>query len=165
MKKMFLENSELTLTKGFLSQKGVKNGFVTNADFEKAQERAHYVITFAAVAKGKKLVSDKVTTLDEIKAEVEKLLSKKDTCYFEKPVEVVGKITQQMKDEALAFVQYGEDLAKNCKLNKFMQDFNVIDEFESTGLFFEEGISPKLDKIYTVKEIKKAVESCVDLLA
>lgn len=165
MKKMFLENSELTLTKGYLSQKGVKNGFVTNPEFVEAQEKAHYVITFATVAKGKKLVADKVTTLDEIKAEVKELLSKKDTCYFEKPAEVVGKITQQMKDEALAFIQYNEDLAKTAKLNKFMQDFNIINEFESTGLFFEEGISPKLSKIYTIKEIKKAVESCIDLLA
>jgi|SRR5690606_7236406 len=165
MKKMFLENSELTLVKGYLSQKDVKNGFVTNDAFVEAQQEAHYAITFAFVAKGKKLVSDEVTTLEQIKEEVQKLLSKQSTEYFPKPAEVVGKITKQMQDEALAFVKYGEDLAKNSKLNEYMQKFNIINEFETTGLFFEEGISPKLEKIYTIEEIKTAVESCIELLA
>jgi hypothetical protein len=43
------------------------------------------------------------------------------------------------------------------------QRFNVINDFETFGLFFESGIV-KIERIYTIKEITKALNEVIDLL-
>ena len=70
---------------------------------------------------------------------------------------------KKLVDEALAWIDFDKKSSKTEKVNKFLQQFNVINEFEEIGLFFEDEIV-KIDKIYTMKEIIEAVEATVDLL-
>ena len=44
-----------------------------------------------------------------------------------------------------------------------MQQFKTLQDFETVGLFFDQGIV-KLNKIYTVEEILNAVTETIELL-
>jgi len=162
MSKIFLKKGEIQLINGgYLSDK--EGNPVFNYTFHAAQMGAEYVVTFAEKAKGKDFKGKKADSLEELRAEVEEALKTKNKTYVTAPKEVTKKLHNQLKEEALAFLNYGEELSKTEKVNEFLQKFNVIAEFEEFGLFFEKDIY-KLNKIYTIDEIVKAVESTIDLL-
>lgn len=162
--KKFLKSTELDLVNGgYLSVKADKAP-ITNSEFVAAQKRAEYVITFAAHAKNKTFVSGKVDSLSKMIAEVNAELATKATAYVKKPAKVVKKLADQLADEAMSFMRFETDTTKVEKMNNFLQEFNTIHEFEEFGLFFEDGIV-KLNKIYTMKELVKAVEQTIDILA
>ena len=161
--KTFLKVSELELINGgYLSKKDGKDP-VTNAEFVAAQKHADYIITFARLAKGKTFTAKKVDSIDDLKAEVTKAMATKKTAFVKVPTKPERTTTDTLAKEAMAFLDYGKDLSKVEKINTFLQQFNVLQEFEDFGLFFEDGIE-KLTKIYSVKDVVEAVESTIDLL-
>lgn len=161
--KEFLTKEEVFVVKGYLSSNEKKVVPVSNTAFVNAQKHAEYVVTFAEKAKGKDFVGKKADSIADLKAEVSKELTKGDVKYVSEPKEVVKKLHTQLAEEALAFVNYDKKLSTVNKVNKFLQQFNVIQEFEEVGLFFEQDIT-KLNKIYTIEEIVKAVESVIEIL-
>ena len=163
MAKEFLTNSEVAIVKGYLSKDGDKVLPIYNKDFVEAQKHAEYVVTFAAMAKGKDFVGKKAESLADFKAEVASALAKKSTEYVAAPKKVEKTLHKQLEDEALKFISYTEESEKVGKMNEFLQKFNVINEFEEVGLFFEQDIV-KMSKIYTIKEITEAVKSIITLL-
>ena len=58
---------------------------------------------------------------------------------------------------------FKENSLKTDKVNGFLQEFNLLQEAEEFGLFFEDGIV-KLEAIYTVDQITVAVKETIDLL-
>jgi hypothetical protein len=162
--KKFVKNTELVLVNGgYLSLNAEGNPPVTNEAFIAAQKRAEYICTFAKLAKGKDFKGKKADSLDELKSKVAAELATKDTVFVKAPKKVDKPMTQKLADEAMAFMKYEDSLGKNEKINKFLQEFNILNEFEEFGLFFEDGIV-KLNKIYSLKEVVEAVKSTVDLL-
>lgn len=162
MSKQFLKSGEIQLVNGgYLSNKDEKPVF--NSDFVVAQEHAHYIMTFAKLAKGKDFEGKEVDSLDDLKKEVAAALADEAPEYVKAPKEVKRPTTDKLAEEALAFVKYNEDKSKAEKVNAFLQQFNILKEFEDFGLFFEEDIV-KLKKIYTLKEVVSAVEETIDLL-
>ena len=163
MNKEFLTKEEVFVVKGYISKDAKKVTPVANYEFLAAQNHAEYVITFAEKAKGKDFVGKEADSIEDLKVEVEKALSQKNTQYVKAPKKVEKKLQKQLADEALAFIKYDEKLSKTDKINEFLQQFNAIQEFEEVGLFFEQDII-KINKIYTIDEIVKAVTSVIDLL-
>jgi hypothetical protein len=163
--KKFLKSTEIDLVNGgYLAVKGAKELTpVTNAAFIQAQKHAEYIITFAKLAKDKDFKGKKADSLADLESAVRAELSTKDRSYVKKPKKVVKKLSQQLHDEAMAFMSFEKDTTKVEKINAFLQQFNVLAEFEEFGLFFDEGIV-KLNTVYTMKEIVAAVESTIDLL-
>lgn len=162
MNKVFLKKEEVTLLNGgYLSTK--EGNPVFHAGFFEAQKHAEYIVTFAKMAKDKDFNGKPADNLLAFKAEVLDVLATKDTSYIEAPKKVKRELTEKLANEALAFMEYTEESSKVEKVNAFLQQFNVLKEFEEFGLFFGQDIV-KLNKIYTIKEIVKAVESIIDLL-
>lgn len=161
--KNFLNSSKVVVKNGYLSVDGAEMSPIFHKGFVDAQLRAEYVVTFAKLAKGKDFVGKKADSLEDLKAKVLGELAKKDTSYVSAPKKVVRKITKGLADEAFAFMQFKEDTTKVEKINKFLQEFNIVNEFETVGLFFEQDIV-KIEKIYTMKEIVAAVTETVNLL-
>jgi len=163
--KKFLKSSEIALVNGgYLAIKGTTEMTpVTNDAFVKAQQHAEYIITFAKLAKGKDFKGKKADSLADLESAVRAELATKDREFVAKPKKVVKKLSQQLADEAMAFMSFEKDTTKVEKVNAFLQQFNVLAEFEEFGLFFEDGIV-KLNNIYSMKEIVEAVESTIDLL-
>lgn len=158
----FLKKEEVSLINGgyLTGKEGVP---IYNQEFVQAQRRAEWVVTFAEMAKGKDFVGKKADSLADVKAAVCKALATKDEQYLAAPKEVQKKLTKQLADEAMDFIAYQKDSTKVEKTNKFLQEFNVLNDFEKFGLFFGEGIV-KLNKLYTVKEIVAAVKEVIDLV-
>lgn len=160
--KKFLKKSEVKLVNGgYLST--LEESPVTNDAFVKAQQHAEYIITFAKLAKEKDFIGKKADSLSELSKQVREELAKKDVKYVETPKKVVKKLTNQLADEAMAFMNFEKETSKAEKINLFLQQFNVLHEFEEFGLFFEDGIV-KLNKIYTMLEIIEAVKETINLL-
>jgi len=164
MTKQFVKNDgNLSLVNGGYLVVNGENP-VTNADFVLAQQRAEYVVTFAKLAKGKNFVSNKVDSLQDLQREVSETIAKnKPTVFVTMPVATETPITDKLKAEALSFMNFQEGSSKAQKVNKFLQEFTVLSEFEEFGLFFDEGVV-KLNQIYTLKEVVDAVSETVDLL-
>jgi len=160
----FLKNNELQLINGgYLSDS--QGNPVFNEAFVKAQQHAEYIVTFATLAKGKDFKGKQADTLSSLKAEVQQYINdQRPTVFIEKPKDVKRPVSESLAKEALAFINFQETSNKVDKVNNFLQQFTVLHDFETFGLFFTQGIV-KLNKIYTVAEIKQAVTEVIDLIA
>jgi len=163
MEKFIKKDGLQLLNGGYLSAKDESP--VTNADFVAAQRRAEFIVEFAAACKGKTFKDTAASaSIDQVKAEVmAKLQGKAKKEFFDMPKKAVGDITEKLKKEALAFTKNQEEMANVSRLNDFMQEFNIINEFEEHGLFFGNGIV-KLNKIYTIKDVQESLKEVIDLL-
>ena len=86
-----------------------------------------------------------------------------DVEYVKLPKKVNRELTDKLQEEAMAFIKFNSELSKAEKVNKFLQSFNTLNEFETFGLFFTEDIV-KLPKIYTMKEVIVAVKEVIDII-
>lgn len=160
--KTFLKKTELNLVNGgYLTS---KDGAPVNNDaFVNAQKHAEYIVKFAELAKGRDFKGKKADCIETLRKDVQEALSKKSIEFVAAPKKVGRKLTDQLKEEALAFMSFESETTKVEKMNAFLQQFEVLNDFEEFGLFFDEGIV-KLNKIYTMKEIIAAVKETIDLL-
>lgn len=162
--KKFLKSDQVELVSGYLAVKGAEVMTpVTHKAFVKAQQHAEYIITFAKLAKDKDFVGKKADSLSDLVKEVKEALAEKAKTYVAKPEKIEKPITKSLADEAMAFMKFEETTTKVEKMNAFLQQFNIVSEFEEIGLFFKEGIV-RLNKIYTIAEITEAVKQTIDLL-
>ena len=159
---MFVKAGELSLKNGGYLLNS-KDEPVFNENFIAVQKHAEWVVTFAEKAKGKDFVGKVPDSIESVKEEVRKALSSKGVEYVKAPKKVKQDLTEKLQEEALAFIKYQGESSKAEKINKFLQQFNIIQEFEEFGLYFEEDIC-KLNKIYTIEEIVDAVTVVIDLL-
>lgn len=155
---MFIKNGELQLLNGgYLSDKA--GNPVSNEVFYAAQKRAEYVITLLKEMEGKDFNGKKADSLEELSASVYKRLNEKEKVNFlASPEKVETPTMDLLKNEALAFLKGKQEKADVSLINEFMQEFNVIKEYEDFGLFFTPSIV-KLNKIYTVKDLVEAFSS------
>lgn len=163
MSKIFVKNGELELKNGGYLVIGKTETPIFNENFVAVQKHAEWVVTFAEKAKGKDFIGKQADSIADVKAEVLKALSKSNVEYVKAPKEVKRELIDKLQEEALAFIKFHGETSKTEKINKFLQQFNVIKEYEDFGLYFEENIC-KLNKIYTIKEIVKAVKTVIDII-
>ena len=83
--------------------------------------------------------------------------------YVNTPEKPKLKLTDSLKEEALAFMKFNKEKNNVNKVNEFLEQFNLLEEAEEFGLFFEDNIV-KLNNIYTVDNIVEAVKEVIDLL-
>ena len=161
--KKFLKKSELQLVNGgYLSDKAENPVF--NQQFVDAQKHADYIVEFAKLAKTKDFKGKKADTIQDLKKELSELLdSKRQVEFIKQPTLKERPITEKLKEEALSFINFNEQSEKTTKINEFLQQFAVIDEFSQFGLFFEDGIV-KLNKLYTMEEVIQSVTEIIDLV-
>jgi hypothetical protein len=158
----FLESKEVFVVKGYLSSSKDKVQPICNQEFVKAQQDAEFIISFAKKAKGKDFTGKTPDSFVDLLVETASELSQKNTKYVTTPKKVEKKLSNQLKEEALAFIKYEEESSKIDKVNNYLQRYNVISEFEEIGLFFEDDIC-KLNKIYTMKEIVDAAKVFIEI--
>ena len=163
MGKQFLKKGQVVLVSGGYVTNGDTQQPVFNQDFVNVQKHAEYVVTFATLAKGKNFKGVKADSLEELKAEVNKSLASKATEYVTKPTAATQTLTEQLKAEALNFMNFQETSSKVDKINNFLQQFNVLKDYEDFGLFFEDGIT-KLNNLYTLQQVVDAVTEVIDLV-
>ena len=164
MSKIFVKKDELNLVNGGYVTFGEKQTPVYNEQFIAVQKHAEWVVTFAEKAKGKDFVGKQADSIADVKAEVMKALASKGVEYVKGPKNVKQDLTEKLKEEALAFIKFQGESSKTEKIDKFLQQFNCLNDFENFGLYFDDSQIVKLNKIYTIEEIVKAVTEIIDLL-
>jgi len=163
MKKIFVTKETLSLKNGGYLVAGDDNIPVFNQKFVALQNHAEWVVTFAEKAKDKDFVGKVPDTVQDVVNEVRAVLNNKTVKYVDSPEKVNNSLSEKLQKEALNFIAYQAKKTRADKINAFLQQFNIIKEFEDFGLYFEEDIC-KLDKIYTIEEIVKAVTEVIDLI-
>jgi hypothetical protein len=158
----FLKLSELSLNPAnyLVSADGKP---VNHAEFVNQQRAAEYIVKLAAATAGKTFKTGKVDNLDAIKASVRAAIADTNQSYVTAPAKPVSEVNDAMVKYALDFVNYETAKEGASKVNEFMQQFNKINDVESVGEYFTEGVV-KLNKIYTISEILSAVQSTIELL-
>lgn len=164
MDKVFVKKDELKLVNGGYVVLTNDETPVSNLEFIKAQKYAEYIVEFANEAKGKDFVGKKPDSLQDVRDKVRlKVDGNKDKKYIESSSAPKMDITKKLEKEALDFIKFSATKGNTDKVNSFLQSFNVINEFEEFGLFFEKDIV-KLSRIYTMKEVIDAAKAVVDLV-
>jgi TPP-dependent trihydroxycyclohexane-1,2-dione (THcHDO) dehydratase len=163
MNKVFLKKADLQLINGgYLSTKD--GSPVYNQSFVDAQRHAEFIVTYATMAKGKDFKGKKADSIEDLRKEVMDIVNKnKAVCFVAKPDTIKRPTSDKLAAEAMAFINFQESSSKVDKINSFLQQFKVLQEFEDFGLFFENEIV-KLNKIYTLQEVIAAVTETIDLL-
>ncbi len=149
---------------GYLVTNNKEEKPVNHPAFVVEQERAHYMVMLAAAIKGKNFKSTDVDNFAAIeKAVYDAINSEKVESYVAVPTKPNMELTNKLADEALAFINHGQDVSKANDINKVMNQFNTVKAIETVGDYFTEGLV-KLKAIYTIAEIQAAVEATIDLI-
>lgn len=150
------------LNGGYLSDKETKLP-IFNQQFIDAQKRAEFICLFAEEAKDKDFTGKKADSLAEVEKKTLERIAGATPKFFDVPKEPTKSLTSKLAAESLEFINYHKNLKDVDKLNAFMLEFTVLKDFEDFGLFFDEGIV-KLNKIYTLEEIKAALKETINYL-
>lgn len=165
MTKIFVKKEDLKLINGGYLVAGEKELPVFHKKFIYLQRRARYIVEFAKAAKKYDFVGKKADSIKELKQKVLKELdSERIIEYITVTKEPKTPISSKLREEALAFIEFDVKKNETEKVNKFLQDFNCLTEFEEFGLYFDDSHIVKLEKIYTMAEIVKAVKDTINLL-
>lgn len=164
MNKVFLTSSEVEVRKGYLSSnKSADMAPIGHSAFIEAQEEAEFVVTFAKEAKGKDFQGKDPIDLEQFRQSVINKMSKKGKEYVAAPKKPKLDTFNKLQEDAMKMVNFDIEMDKVNQINAYMSRFDVISEFESIGLFFDQEIV-KINKIYTIEEITNAVKEVIDLL-
>lgn len=159
----FLTAKQLELNAaGYLISKDSKKP-VNHVDFVKQQKSAEYIVKFAEAIKDKNFTASKVDNLQAIKASVIAAINDTAKSYVSAPAKPTSKIQDELVKYALDFVNYEDSKIETSKMNEIMNEFNKIDDVESVGDYFTEGVV-KLNAIYSIKQILAAVKITADKL-
>lgn len=155
----FVTKSQLSLENGGYLTATIeeKQTPVTHPEFVTLQVEAHYLVSLASKVKDADFTVKKTTTFEEIVAGVKADLNNETRVYVKAPEAVDMPVTNSLKNEALLWLKNQSEGTKSEKLNKILQKFNILSEFDEFGLFFTEGIV-KLKKIYSIEEVVSAVK-------
>ena len=169
-KKIFVKQPNLQLVNGgylvVVTGKEKEEVPVCNERFIEAQLEAKWIISMTDVASKEDFTKcdgpTKKELVDKIINETAKLITGKKTEYLKLPDQNITPITIALRHEALNFIENKKEIELVDEINNFMQQFNIIKEFEEFGLYFDEGIC-KLDKIYTIEDIVNAFKQLKDI--
>jgi len=160
----FLTSKNLSLNKaGYLVSTESKKP-VTHVNFVNQQKAAHYLVSLAEAIKDKNFVVGQIDNLAAIKAEVVKSINEATVVqYATAPAQPTSKVLDELIKYATDFDSYHDGVEDADKINSIMNQFNSINDVESVGEYFSEGLV-KLSKIYTIKEILAAAKIQVEKL-
>lgn len=163
MSKIFVKKDDLTLVNGGYVVTGEKETPVYNEEFIAVQKHAEWVVTFAEKARGKDFIGKEADSIEDVRRATMDALSNKGVEYVSIPKAPKIELTAKLQKEALDFIKNHSEVNKVHAINEFLQQFNIVKEFEEFGLYFTEDVC-KLNKIYTIEEIVAAVTEVIDLI-
>ena len=153
----FLKNNELALVNGGYLVEGTTQIPVNHEEFVALQKDAHYLVNLANTVRATNFEVKEAITFDQVVKEVTNKLNDEKRTYVTAPKAVKTPTLDKLEKEALAWLGSKQDEGKAEKLNRIMQKFNVIAEFEEFGLYFSTDKIVKLQALYTLEQIVEAV--------
>tara|TARA_R110000868_G_scaffold14426_4_gene67207 strand:+ start:24394 stop:24885 length:492 start_codon:yes stop_codon:yes gene_type:complete len=153
----FLKNGELALVNGgYLVEKAGETPYYHKA-FVKLQQEAHYLVNLANTVRATDFEVKSPVTFEQVVATVKEKLNTERREFVIKPEKVSTPTTDKLQKEALDWLNGKKEDTKVDKLNRILQKFAVLAEFEEFGLYFEQSQIVKLNELYSLKQIIEAV--------
>jgi hypothetical protein len=153
----FLKNNELALVNGGYLVEGATQVPVNHEEFVALQKDAHYLVNLANTVRATNFEVKEAITFDHVVKQVTEKLNDEKRTYVTAPEAAKTPTLDKLQKEALAWLGSKQDEGKAEKLNRIMQKFNVIAEFEEFGLYFSTDKIVKLQALYTLEQIVEAV--------
>lgn len=153
----FLKNNELALVNGGYLVEGATQVPVNHEEFVTLQKDAHYLVNLANTVRATNFEVKEAITFDQVVKTVTEKLNDEKRTYVTAPEAAKTPTLDKLQKEALAWLGSKQDEGKAEKLNRIMQKFNVIAEFEEFGLYFSTDKIVKLQALYTLEQIVEAV--------
>lgn len=155
----FLKKTDLNLVNGGYLVATEGEVPVFNQLFIDAQTKAHSLVLLAEKVKKANFEATKVDSFDALVAEVNTEINKETAVsYVTEPETPKLDLTEKLKKEALSWLKFQESTSTSDKINKNLQEFNVLQEFEDFGLYFTTDKIVKLPKIYAIADLVEAMK-------
>lgn len=151
----FLKNNELQLVNGGYLVTGETP--VNHTEYVNLQKEAHYLVNLANTVRATNFEVKEAITFDQVVKQVTLGLNNEKRTYVDAPKATATPTLDKLQKEALAWLGNKENEGKTEKLNRIMQKFNIIAEFEEFGLYFSTDKIVKLQALYTLEQIVEAV--------
>lgn len=153
----FLKKGELAVVNGgYLVEKGTEFPMF-HKDFVKLQQEAHYLVNLANTVRATDFEVKEPVTFESVVARVKNKLNDESRQFVGKPEAPARKITDTLAKEALGWMSFKKDESKAEKINRIMQKFNTLAEFEEFGLYFSFDNIVKLKELYSLEQIIEAI--------
>jgi len=153
----FLKKDELALINGGYLVTGETQTPVNHTEFVKLQLEAHYLVNLANTVRATDFEVKEPVTFESVVQKVKAKLADETRTFVAKPTAPERKITDDLAKEALNWLDFKKGESKTDKINRIMQKFNVIAEFEEFGLYFTEDNIVKLTELYSLAQIVEAI--------
>ena len=158
----FLTLKDLQLNAaGYLVSKTDKKP-VTHSAFVAQQSAADYIVRLSQAIEGKTFKAAKVDNLEAIKASVRAAMADTNHKYVATPSKPTSKVNDELVRFALEFDAYNDKKGQVDTINNFMQQFNTINDVQTVGEYFSEGVVKTT--LHDIPTILAAVTACVELL-
>lgn len=151
----FLKNKEVELKNGGYLVDNT-DAPVFHKEFVELQTEAHYLVSLSEKVKDVNFVGKKAVSFDSVVKAVTNQINDEQRVYVTTPKEIATPTLDKLQKEALSWLNNQSEGTKSEKLNRIMQKFNTLAEFEEFGLYFSEGIV-KMKALYTLEQIVEAV--------
>jgi len=153
----FLKKDELAVINGgYLVEKGTEIP-VFHKEFVKLQQEAYYLVNLANTVRATDFEVKEPVTFESVVAKVKAKLADESRTFIAKPEAPKRKITDELAKEALSWLDFQAGESKADKINRIMQKFNTIAEFEEFGLYFAYDNIVKLKELYSLEQIVEAI--------
>jgi hypothetical protein len=153
----FLKNNELELVNGGYLVATEGQVPVNHKEFVQLQKEAHYLVNLANTVRATDFTVKEAITFDSVVKQVTLELNNEKRTYVNAPEAAATPTLDALQKEALAWLGNKENEGKTEKLNRILQKFNVIAEYEEFGLYFSTDKIVKLQALYTLEQIVEAV--------
>lgn len=154
----FLKNTDLTLQNGGYLVTTEGQTPVSHDSFVQKQKEAHALVLLAKEVKAADFTVKTPVTFEFLREKVTKEINTQEAkTYVSVPTKPSLTYTDGLAQEALKWLDFEKETKSAEKVNKMLQTFNIISEFEEFGLYFNTDQITKLAKIYTIAEITEAV--------
>jgi hypothetical protein len=157
MANMFLKKEELKLVNGGYLVNTKDESPVFHAEFVQLQKEAHYLVNLSNAVKVADFQGKQPVSFQSVVNDVTKSLNNEKRTFVENPKSVATPTIDKLQKEALAWLGNQENESKVNKINRILQKFNAIAEFEEFGLYFSTDEIVKLPALYSLEQIVEAV--------
>ena len=154
---MFITKNDLKLINGgyLVTEHNIP---VYHKEFVELQNEAHYLINLAEKVKLANFNEVKPDSfLDLVEKTKNELANTSQVTYVENKKQDDVPTIDTLVKEAINWVNTNNINDKNDKVNHIMQKYNLLNEFETFGLYFSQETIVKLEKVYTISDILQAI--------
>lgn len=155
----FLKNKDISLVNGGYLVTTNEETPINHKEFVAKQREVHSLILLAKKVKVTDFTIKKPVSFAALLAETSQEINTLEQKQFVAvPTAPELSMTADLQKEAMSWLKFEKTKNVTEKINRLLQNFNILNEFEEFGLYFSEDSIVKLTKIYSMNEVVEAIK-------